>query len=336
MRWIWYVGALAFVRTGGLAAQEDVRTHVAEALESAWVVAIGENHGHAELHERLVSLLLEPRIQALVDDVVVEFGNGLYQEVIDRYVAGEDVPVDSVRMAWRNTVVSPNTVWDSPVYEAFYEAVRRINTSRRDGRRYRLVLADTQVEWSEVSERADLAPFFNRSEHMAETVGREVLRHGRRALLVAGGAHLSRVDMVRENRAGVPVAELSVVSRLQTRYPGALHVIRSLGRTGSLALPDLSTRRLPTVLSTSDPRVRDLSANAISAMRNMDGTPFEAYGDARLSDMADAVILWGSDQRHMRDPLPDTFDDGYWVELNRRSRIVRGQPMDEAIRRPPE
>jgi hypothetical protein len=321
---------VALLTTGALCqataatAQVDVASSVASAFDSVWVVAIGENHGHAELHDLFVVLLEDARIQAVVDDVVVEFGNALYQDVVDRYTRGETVSADSVRLAWRNTVVSPNPVWDAPMYGRLYEAVRRINGERTDGRAYRLVLGDSPVGWDSVTSRADLVPFYGRSEHMTSTVGREVLRHGRRALLLAGGAHLTRVNMVRRNRAGVPVAEQSVVSRLQAMYPGTLFVVRSLGRTADLDLSGVTEGDGPLIWSTADGPFSAQSANATSTMKNADGSKFDAYGGATLREMVDAIIFWPTDQRTFVDPSPEVFDDVYQAELDRRTQIVRG------------
>lgn len=313
-------------------AQHDVATAIAMALDSVWVVALGENHGHVEFHGLVIDMLEDPQIQARVNDIVVEFGNSLYQPTIDRYIAGGDVAMDSVRLAWRNTVVSPNLVWDSPVYERFYQAVRRINQERADGGSYRLVLGDSPIDWTAVGIRDDLLPFYDRSESIASVVGREVLRHGRRALLIAGGAHLSRVNMVRTNQAGVRIAEVSVVSRLQTRFPGSLFVIRSLARTGSLDLSDIDRGAEPALWMTSAPSIGSHYANAVSTMKNMDGSDFDAYGTATLRDMVDAVIVWPREQVTIIDADASSLDEAYWNELNRRSTILRGRPMDAALR----
>ena len=36
--------------------------------------------------------------------MVVEFGGGAQQTIIDRYVAGEDVPYDQLRAVWTDTL----------------------------------------------------------------------------------------------------------------------------------------------------------------------------------------------------------------------------------------
>jgi len=64
------------------------------------------------------------------DDIVVEFGNAKYQEVIDRFVRGEDVPYDVLRQVWQNTT-QPIHIWDLPVYEEFFRIVRAVNASMK-------------------------------------------------------------------------------------------------------------------------------------------------------------------------------------------------------------
>jgi len=52
------------------------------AFDSAWVVALGENHGHLQFHDLLLRVLRDPRAPDVIDDIAVEWGNGLYQDVI--------------------------------------------------------------------------------------------------------------------------------------------------------------------------------------------------------------------------------------------------------------
>lgn len=314
---------------------ESVRDAIVHALESRWIVAIGENHGHVEFHNQLAERLADAKIQAIVDDIAVEFGNSLYQGVMDRYIGGASVPYDSVKLAWRNTIVSPYTVWDSPVYEQFFQRVREVNLMRTDGRQFRVVLADSPVDWDAVKTFDDLRPFFDRSVAMTSSVEREILSRGRRGLLIAGGAHLTRANMVRMSRNGVPNAEVSVVSRLAMRHPGALFVIKSLGKGRAVDHSLLTDVRPGSLILTSDPRVASIQANKISSMKNFDGSPFNAYGSATLADLADALIYWGVDENnHFVDAPASLYrDDDFWAELNRRSNLTGRGDMDPELRR---
>ena len=56
---------------------------------------VGFPGGHTdgnETMELLRSLMRDPRFPAMVNDIVVEFGSSRYQDLMDRYVRGEEVP----------------------------------------------------------------------------------------------------------------------------------------------------------------------------------------------------------------------------------------------------
>ncbi len=85
-----------------------------EAISAHQVVMFGETHGNKQEYEWLCELVKTPAFADRVDDIVVEFGNSLYQKTVDRYIAGEDVPQSQVEKAWRNMIGAVGPV--SPVY----------------------------------------------------------------------------------------------------------------------------------------------------------------------------------------------------------------------------
>jgi hypothetical protein len=309
---------------------------ILSGFDSAWVVAVGENHGHQEFHDLILSVLEDPRSSPIIDDIAVEWGNALYQPVMDRYLIGDSVPWDSVTMAWRNTVVSPNTVWDAPVYESFFRSVRRINEALAGPRKYRVLLADSPVDWSTVGAIEDLRPYFDRALSMATTIRTESLRKGRRTLLLAGGLHVARRPRVRANEAGVPVGEVTPVAWLELHHPGSTYVIQSMGAGRALGLDVLVGAGPARVLRLRDaPEARVIPANATTTLRNRDGSRSDVYGTATLGEIVDAIIVWGDDWLSFTDPDPSAYlVDWYWAELNRRSTMLRGHPMDASLRQP--
>ncbi len=319
-----------------LAAQAapTLAEHLVEALAEHRVVALGENHGHVELHRLLLVALRDPAVAARIDDLVVEFGNARYQDVVDRYIGGAAVPDDSLALAWRNTVVSPNTVWESPVYRGFFEAVREINRSLEPPARYRVVLADSDVDWSAVRHRDDLAPYYDRASAMAGTLRRESLLRGRRSLFLAGGLHVARRPRVRVSSAGLPVAEPTPVVLIELHHPGVTWVVQSMGRAGELELEALTGSGPARVVRTdARPEIAGIEANLATTLRDRDGARSDVYGNARLPDVVDAVLLWDPGEVTLLEAPASAFaDDAWWAELNRRSLLVRGVPMDERLR----
>jgi hypothetical protein len=94
-----------------------------------------------------------------VDDIVVECGNSRYQPALDRYIAGEDVPISEIRKVWRDTT-QPSCGFPL-FYETLFPLVRRVNST--------------------------LPP----DPHIATVVKNEVLAKGRRALMLFGPRHLA-------------------------------------------------------------------------------------------------------------------------------------------------
>ena len=62
-----------------------------------------------------------------VDDIVIESGTGRYQDVVDRFVRGDDVPIEALRHAWEDTV-STTPGWERRIYEAVIRASRITST----------------------------------------------------------------------------------------------------------------------------------------------------------------------------------------------------------------
>jgi len=325
-------GALSQVPgLGGTPTGADAR--ILAAFDSAWVVALGENHGHLEFHDLVLRILETPEAAEIIDDIAVEWGNALYQDVVDRYAQGEDVPWDSVTMAWRNTVVSPNTVWDAPVYERFFREVRRLNADLPPASQYRILLADPPVDWAQVDSVPQLSPFFDRARSMADVVRRESLLRGRHCLFLAGGLHVAKAPRVRQSSLGVPIGEITPVAWLELRNPGATYVIQSMGRAGDLGLMDLVGSGAPQVVETAGSAIGAIPANSATDLRNSDGSRPDVYGTLTLSDILDAVLIWDPTELTFPDPDPSIYDtDWYWAELNRRSMMLRNQPMDGSLR----
>jgi hypothetical protein len=67
---------------------------------TAPVVALVEAHWVEDQHRLLRSLWHDTRFALSVDDVVVEFGNAAHQELVDRFLAGEQLPRPQPRRIW--------------------------------------------------------------------------------------------------------------------------------------------------------------------------------------------------------------------------------------------
>jgi hypothetical protein len=109
-------------------------------------VALGEAHWLQQEADLFSKLLQHPNFARTVQTIVVEFGNAQYQNVIDRFVAGEVVPDAELRWVWRN-VGGAGQAFESPIYARFFHTVRAINQSLPSDQHLRILLGDPPVDW---------------------------------------------------------------------------------------------------------------------------------------------------------------------------------------------
>jgi hypothetical protein len=144
--------ALRVTRSQTLIAREPLPQAAVPAILSSFerypIVALGEDHRNQQIHDFIVSLVNASDFPNRVNDIVVEFGAARYQELVDRYIAGEAIPLDQLCRVWRDTVNI--LVWDAPVYQRFFETVRAINQKIPQRRRLRVLLGDPVFDWRQV------------------------------------------------------------------------------------------------------------------------------------------------------------------------------------------
>jgi len=171
------------------AVHVDAVSGILDAFRSHQIVALGEGlHGNEQGHALRLALVRDPRFPTLVNDIVVEFGNSRYQDVMDQFVAGDEVPYDLLRRIWQDTI-NPNPLFDSPIYEGFFRAVREVNGSLPPSRHIRVLLGGAPVEWEKVRTREDLGRWKRGAE---EVISTDVVSRSRRALVIFGDGHFRR------------------------------------------------------------------------------------------------------------------------------------------------
>src|SRR5262249_12959593 len=143
------------------------------------VVVIGEMHGLEQAGDFYARLVRDPGFQAHVDDIVIEFASKQSQPLIDRYVAGEDVPAAALRTVWRDTTTVAS--WESPIYARWLAVIRDVNSGLPAGRRLRVLAGDTAIDWSRMQRHADWAALGDNNVAFAGVILDEVLARKRRA-----------------------------------------------------------------------------------------------------------------------------------------------------------
>ena len=172
-----------------------------DAFRTHAVVAVTAGHGEARGYAFAQLLIHDPRLIAAINDIVIEEGSARYQDVADRFVRGDNVPMESLRHVWRDTT-QPGLGYDRQ-WEEFFTAMRGVNASLPAARKVRVLLGDPPIEWEHVKTPAEHRRWIEmRDTFPADLIQREVIAKGRHALLTYGSMHFQRKNLDRELRIG--------------------------------------------------------------------------------------------------------------------------------------
>ncbi len=315
---------------------ENANAAVVGAFETHDIVMFGEFHGNKQEYAWLRSLVATPEFADRVDDIVMEMGNSLYQKSVNRYVSGEDVPLEQVQKAWLNTVgvVGP----PSPVTASLYEAVREENLKRRGKHQIRILCGDPYIDWEKVKEKGDIGPYLaNRDQWFTQVVKDEVLAKHHRALLIMGWGHFARV---------LPFPRrFSIEQELQAA--GAKTYLIIVGTNTPGGYDDLDHRfdswPVPVIVSLAGNWVGELPAMSILSGGGAEGyqwmissAPNSAASASppppvKLREVADALLYLGPRDGLTSVNMTRSELDGtpYGKEIERRL-VIEGFPADVA------
>jgi hypothetical protein len=260
---------------------------VLNAFEQHPLVALSDGAGHGQLETRnlVAALIRDRRFAPTVRNLVIEFGTARYQAALDRYVTGEPVTRDELRHVWEDTTQTSG-VWSLPMYEQMLADVRSVNEGLPPATRIRVIAGDPPIDWGAVTSPADEDMNDWRDAHFAHVIGREVMRKRERALILIGGAHISR-DVMFPN---------SLIHLLDSRFPGQTWV------AGVLDLEQIEPKTRSRIRPDTMPAgtiVRNTWLERLESHRigfNLSG------GDVGAN--VDALLLLSSSRLHAQPPAP--------------------------------
>jgi hypothetical protein len=349
MKGMWRVSAVALVAAGtSVLAQSAAKPAVplepvaaiVDAFRTHRVVAVTAGHGEVRGYAFAQLLIHDPRLIAAINDIVIEEGSARYQDVVDRFVRGDNVAIDALRPAWRNTT-QPGLGLDGP-WQEFFTAIRGMNASRPADRKVRVLLGDPPIEWEHVNTAAEHRSWIEtRDTFPADLIQREVIARGRRALLTYGQMHFQRKNIGANYESEGPAE--TIVSRLENKWGVKVFTIFTADVTAlqpdaaSWPVPSLALVR-GTVLGAAD-FTAYYPSEAMGRFAIRDGKPDfsapiprEQWKTLRAEDQFDAVLYLGKGPPPHVELDPARCADKAEFEEHLRRMSVSGLPAFEIER----
>ncbi len=302
---------------GSPAASSQVVAGVLSCFDRYDIVAVGEWHGKEEDGDLQVELIRSSDLPKKARNIVVEWGNSLYQDILDRYVKGEIVPDVELKKVWRDTTQSP--VMDTADLNnppLLLTEIRSLNKRLPKALKLRVLAGDSPIDWAKVTTKQEFAHFLSsRDEVAADVINREVLQKHEKALVIYGAGHIWRGNTF--------VKTPNLVSLLDKSFPGRIYTVFRIGgiypNTEKLEkLIGEPTR--PILLSLKGTSVGALNANEFIGR----DIPVHLFPeDFHLEQVADAVIYTGrSADTEVRTGMAAEVDPSFAQELSRRKSLM--------------
>jgi hypothetical protein len=290
------------------------------AFDKYEVVGMPQGHGMQDLNDFIFSLIRNPVFSEKVNDIEFECGNSLYQPILDRYIAGEDVQFTEVQKVWRK--MGQPACGASAFVEQFFPLVRAMNRKLPPRRRLRVLAGDSPVDWDEIKGPEDIIRLVHRDASIAAVMEKEVLSRHRKALMLFGTFHLMH---------GVGG---SAVSIFEKDYPNVTFIISDLG-TFDTDLQSLSDSKFVNWPTPALARARGTWLGALDLSHFLP-PPTQIDQDCNvhhefpkvlqksMEDLVDAFLYLGPQDLRLREKIPAdiALDVDYRAELQRGGAVL--------------
>jgi hypothetical protein len=304
------------------------------AFDTHPLVGLGDLHELANEEAFYATVVRDPRFAATVGNVVAEFGASQHQNILDRYVAGEDVPYREISKVWRNTVAWTPTV-TGVGYQTFFAQVRAVNLSLPPGRRIRVLLSEPPIDWSAIHTKDAWQRIYDeRDPHVAAVIVREILDRGKKALVIYGTGHFFSFPWP-STMPAPPGGNVTLHEIVERTHPGAFYLITPYAgyeKPGCAAALEAEMKWPKEVLIAP---VRGTSLEGAlmkpecmsETMRGVDPLPpadevarlEKRFYEIDLGVAGDALLYLGPAAELMR----ASSDPTIWLDLDYRKELVR-------------
>lgn len=306
------------------AGWDKVEKGLLSAFDHVDVVALADSHWRKVDSDLRLRLIRHPDFPNKAHFIIVEFGNSLYQPILDRYIQGDDVPLTELQQVWQNTTQVGSK--DSPVYAEFYAAVREINRKLPPAKRLRVIAGDPPIDWSKVETRSDFHEFGDGDRRdFPVSLNQVAVKKGEKALVIYGSSHISRPRFELWAAAAESIASTSTrtFKAVQVSNPGRVFVVETLaGPNPSYEKLEttLQSRKRPVLISLIDTPAADLILGATMTINGKTVTT-----TSKLGNGFDACIYFGNTASVATTVEPDPAiyrDTPYGAEVARRRKIM--------------
>lgn len=331
-----YVASVPYFFIWKFSMNEIIKVHNAEEyilqiFKNHNIIGLGEGeHNLVDSHQFFQKLLSNKKIQETVNIIIVEFANAAYQDILDKYIFGEEVSVDELRKIWRESTQCINLFGEATVYFELLKKIRNINFTLTSNKKIRVLGGDPSIDWTSIRSLEDYLKINKTRDSFAADLAIEYgIKRSMKVLMIYAEYHLTKIsDKADNNRIGLP----SITSNVNTKYPDSMQVI-AVFNSKEFQLPE-ETKNWPLycIVNLDKEEIGNLPAeNYFTQIFNKDGRVilFEYY---KIKELFNSFLYIGQSENWQRVNFSKPgFSDEEWNELNRRRQIFGDKPLNKKL-----
>jgi hypothetical protein len=309
--------------------EKNAIEYIVQAFNNYNIIGLGEGEHHLkDSHIFFHKMLDNKKIQEIIDVIIVEFANVAYQDILDKYIFGEEVDIKELRKIWRESTQSIGRFGEALIYFELLKKIRDVNAALPKNKKIRVVGGDPFIDWQSIKTREDYLKIIAARDTLpAELAIDYGIKQSKKVLLIYSEFHFVKINDKRFHSE-----HHTITTVVNSKYPGAMKVI-AIFNPSALHIEAL-TKNLPlySIIDLESSEFGNLPAENYfkNIQSGNEAILFEGY---KIKNLFDVFLYIGPSESWKRVDFPKAvFSDNEWSELNRRLKIVGLDQLDDKLR----
>ena len=303
----------------------NIEEYIYQSFQTHQVIGLGEGgHNLINAHQCIAKILMNEKIIDILDVIILEFLNAKYQNILDKFMLGENVSVSELQKLWRDSSQSPGLFGEASIYLELLKTLRQINIRLPQAKKIRVLAGDPPIDWDKIHTINDYNQQLSygelRHSFPVELIKEFAINQKKRILVIYSEFHITKIA---DHRSSTPYS--TITERVNQVSPEIMKSIAMIYSSELLEQERILDLDNYSVIELQDDKIGKLPASIYWNSNDIlqDGQKINIFDNYKLLDIFDALIYLGS-RRSLQwsNPNTDNFDDQALQELNRRKNLA--------------
>src|SRR5579872_487877 len=173
----------------------NAEDYIIQTFQKGNIIGLGEGGHHLENSHQFFQKMFDNKlIQNTINIVIIEFANANYQDILDRYIFGEEVTLNELRKVWRESTQCIGRFGEADIYFDLLKKIRTVNLSLSESNKIRVLGGDPPINWKTIRSLEDYNESNSqRNIYPAELVIEYGINRAMKVLVLYAEYHITKI-----------------------------------------------------------------------------------------------------------------------------------------------